>query len=101
MDVFNMMQIIIPRAISQIGTCAFQGLVMQSPDSRIFQEAITNGFQPLIETGIQKVAEGISTMEELIRITDVTESLLPRHKETQDDYATLVDEVELFNRNLP
>ena len=45
----------------------------KAPEDLILREAQKSGFKPLIEAGIEKAATGLTTIEEIIRVVDLSE----------------------------
>ena len=51
-----------------------KGLIYnRAPESAILKEAVSSGMRPLIESGLMKVAAGLTTLEEIAKTIDVTD----------------------------
>ncbi|MBF0504401.1 MAG: type II/IV secretion system protein [Candidatus Omnitrophica bacterium] len=49
----------------------------RAPESAIFKEAVAGGMRPLVESGLMKVAAGLTTLEEIAKTIDVTDHSAP------------------------
>jgi type IV pilus assembly protein PilB len=49
----------------------------RAPESAIFNEARKSGMKTLAESGIEKVAQGLTTLREVAKIADVVEEIIP------------------------
>jgi type IV pilus assembly protein PilB len=50
-------------------------ITAKASESVIFKEAIKNGLKTLSESGVEKVAKGMTTLEEVVRCSDITEEI--------------------------
>ena len=48
-------------------------IYQKASESMIFQEAVRNGMKPLAQSGVEKVAQGLTTLEEVATVADVEE----------------------------
>ena len=48
-------------------------IYQKAPESMIFQEAVRSGMKPLAQSGVEKVAQGLTTLEEVATVADVEE----------------------------
>jgi type IV pilus assembly protein PilB len=62
-------------------------------ESQLYNEALRNGMVPLIESGIEKLAAGLTTLEEIVRIADVvdTRKVVERQRETEKDLDACIE----------
>ncbi len=48
-------------------------IIQKAPDEKIHKEAVNSGFKLMIEAGMEKISKGLTTLDEVARVTEVSE----------------------------
>jgi type IV pilus assembly protein PilB len=72
-------------------------------EDQLYKEALRNGMVPLIEAGIEKLAAGLTTIEEIVRIADVvdTHKVIEKQRKLEKDLDVLIEpEDKIFLKDI-
>lgn len=54
--------------VLEVGSELAELIVLNASKQKIYETAVKNGFEPMFVSGLQKAAEGVTTIEEVIRV---------------------------------
>jgi type IV pilus assembly protein PilB len=78
-------------------------IAASASEEQIYSEALKSGMIPLIESGIEKLAAGLTTLEEIVRIADVvdTRKVIEKQRGVEKDLDAFIEpEDKIFLKDI-